>query len=358
MGSSKHRERDSFFETLLCEELPKRQKTRQKVSTDDFTILDFSEHSRLLNCEYNLSQLKLINKQYKQKISGNKNQLLCRIYNFLKYSHDAINIQKHWVGYMQRRLNKLRGPAFLKREKCINDTDFFTLEACSEIPTEQFFSFMDSEGFIYGFNIMSIYTLISKNGNHGNHGNTNTNTNTENPYNKKKMSADILLSLRNILKIGRIMGVEITTSINNEQGEDVSQEFSMRVLSLFQLMDSLGNYTQTHWFTTLSKKSLLKYVRELYDIWSYRAQLTQNTKRDICPPHGNPFQSLNINNPSIMSYSILQKSVLYVMEKMVKSGITNENKTLGAFYVLSGLTLVNYDAAEAMPWLYESVLPH
>ena len=350
MGSSKHRERDSFFETLLCEELPKRQKTRQKVSPEDFTILNFSEYTRLLDFEYNLSQLKLINKQYKQKISGNKNQLLSRIYNFLRYSHDAIIIQKHWMGYMQRRLNKLRGPAFLKREKCINDTDFFTLEACSEIPTEQFFSFTDAEGFIYAFNILSIYTLISKNG--------ANNNNTENPYNKKVLSPEILISLRNILKFSRIMGVEIITSINKEQGDDVSQEFSMRVLSLFQLMDSLGNYTQTHWFTRLSKMSLLKYIRELYDIWSYRAQLTQNTKRDICPPHGNPFRHLNINNSSIMSYSILQKNVLYVMERLVKSGITNENKTLGAFYVLSALTLVNDDAAEAMPWLYESVLIH
>lgn len=354
MGSSKHRERDCFFETLLSEEMPKRQKIRQKVSNDDFTILNYSEYPNLLNYEYNLSQLKLINKTYKQKISGNKNQLLCRIYNYLKYSYDANIIQKYWFGYIQRRLNRLRGPAFFKRDKCINDTDFFTLEACSEIPVDQFFSFTDSEGFTYGFNLLSIYTLFTKN-----NGNTNNgNTNVENPYNKKKMSPNVLTSIRNILKLSRIMGINVNTNINNELDEDVSNDFSMRVLSLFQLMDSLGNYTQTHWFTSLSKQKLNRFIRELYDIWSYRAQLSQNIKRDICPPYGNPFRSFNINNSPMMSFSILQRSVLYVMEQMVTSGITTENKTLGAFYVLSALTLVNEDAAEAMPWLYESVISH
>ena len=341
------RERACFFESLLCEELPKRQKTRQKISNEDFSILNYLEYNKLLNCEYNLSQLKQINKEYKQKISGNKNQLLCRIYNFLKYSHHVLLIQKNWKGYNQRRLNILRGPAFMKRSLSVNDSDFFTLESCADINADQFFSFKDTEGFVYGFDILSIYTLFIKNGN----------TNVENPYNKKVMGPDVLEAIRNILKLCKIMKIKIEISINNEDSEQISQQFSMRVLSLFQLMDSLGNYTQMHWFTSLSKRALLKYIHQLYDIWSYRAQLSQNVKRDICPPHGNPFRTLNINNLTLMSFYLLQKNVLYVMELFVKSGITTENKTLGAFYVLSALTLVNEDAAEAMPWLYQSVLP-
>ena len=43
------------------------------------------------------------------------------------------------------------------------------------------------------------------------------------------------------------------------------------------------------------------------------------------------------------------------MELMVNSGINNDCKLLGCYYILCALTLVNSEAAEAMPWLYESV---
>lgn len=43
------------------------------------------------------------------------------------------------------------------------------------------------------------------------------------------------------------------------------------------------------------------------------------------------------------------------MDIMVNSGINNDSKSLGCYYILSALTLVNSDAAESMPWLYESV---
>ena len=43
------------------------------------------------------------------------------------------------------------------------------------------------------------------------------------------------------------------------------------------------------------------------------------------------------------------------MENLVNSGSEQSSKALGAFYVLSALTLVNYNAATALPWLYQSV---
>jgi len=52
----------------------------------------------------------------------------------------------------------------------------------------------------------------------------------------------------------------------------------------------------------------------------------------------------------------VKKVVLEVLEKMVNSGIDNDSKTLGAYYVLGALTLVNHSAAIALPWLYESVV--
>jgi hypothetical protein len=43
------------------------------------------------------------------------------------------------------------------------------------------------------------------------------------------------------------------------------------------------------------------------------------------------------------------------MEKIIKSGINRESKCLGCNYVLCAITLVNVEAAQALPWLYYSV---
>jgi hypothetical protein len=80
-------------------------------------------------------------------------------------------------------------------------------------------------------------------------------------------------------------------------------------------------------------------------------------KRAICPPLGNPFTRMP-------TYQILQtmenlddvrKHILDVIDKFVNSGIDKDNKCLGAYYVLGALTLVNNDAATALPWLFQAL---
>ena len=44
-----------------------------------------------------------------------------------------------------------------------------------------------------------------------------------------------------------------------------------------------------------------------------------------------------------------------VIENIIFCGINDEYKTLGAFHVLSGFTLVSPEARHALPWLYESI---
>ena len=120
-------------------------------------------------------------------------------------------------------------------------------------------------------------------------------------------------------------------------------------------MDSLGNYTNMNWFTSLNKYELIKFIRELHDIWNYRANLSQEVKRNIVPPYGNPFRNININTVSSLNLNSLKKYILTIMEDMINKGIDRDSKSLGCYYILTGLTLVNESAAEAMPWLYESV---
>ena len=130
--------------------------------------------------------------------------------------------------------------------------------------------------------------------------------------------------------------------------------FFARRYNLFHDIDSLGNYSYPEWFLDLMKQQLIVYIRELYDIWLYRAQLTDQIKYEICP-EGSPFTDIRLNDLPELSLREIQNSILIVMEAMVKSGINQHSCYLGSTYVLCALTLVNDDAAEALPWLYESV---
>jgi hypothetical protein len=52
----------------------------------------------------------------------------------------------------------------------------------------------------------------------------------------------------------------------------------------------------------------------------------------------------------------IRNFVLSIMEKFVNHGINTDSKSLGAYYVLAALTLVNETAAASLPWLYQSVV--
>ena len=47
--------------------------------------------------------------------------------------------------------------------------------------------------------------------------------------------------------------------------------------------------------------------------------------------------------------------ILEILKRLVYDGISNEFRCLGAYYILASLTIVNQNAATALPWLYESV---
>ena len=44
------------------------------------------------------------------------------------------------------------------------------------------------------------------------------------------------------------------------------------------------------------------------------------------------------------------------MEEMVYYGINADSKNLGAYYILGALTITSRNAANALPWLFETFL--
>ena len=320
---------------------------------EESTILTIYDYNKLTENNYNIQQLKTIAKFYKLKLSGNKKELISRIYMFLFLSSYIIKIQKIFRGRLQRRFNEYFGPALNKREICTNDTDFVTMDDLKDLQYGQFYSFKDNDGRIYGFDIASIYNLIYKN--------TDTiNINKVggiNPYNRNKIPSFVMIDLKMIVRTSKILKIKINLDFDTGIGNvSNTKTVEMRTLTLFQNIDSLGNYSSPEWFLTLNRNQLIKFMRELSDIWNYRAQLSNEIKQKICPPNGDPFSNINlsyiVNENDLLN---IKKKVLDVLEKFVTNGVDRDSKTLGAYYVLGALTLVNDSAATSLPWLFQSV---
>jgi hypothetical protein len=66
-----------------------------KLNEDTITIPTIKSYQNIIKYNYNISQLKIIAKNYKLKISGNKPQLVLRIFSYLYFSTFIIKIQKY-----------------------------------------------------------------------------------------------------------------------------------------------------------------------------------------------------------------------------------------------------------------------
>jgi hypothetical protein len=298
---------------------------------------------------YNVNQLKLICVHYKiKRTHANKPECIQYITNFLRESHFAKRIQLCWRRYAYKVYVKLRGPARIKRKLCVNETDFFTMDVLSDIPFTQFFSFTDMDGKIYGCDIMSLHTLISKQYLHA----------PENPYNRQLLPEHLKSTLQTLVVYADIFGEEIQIDLDPPvECKSPTKITHSHIVTLFQQIDNLGNYTSSLWFLNLESTQLRRFLMELYDIWTYRANLSDRIKREICPVQ-DPFASmppLNMQFLSNYSFLMLRDLALSKMEILINSGINRDSRMLGVNYVLCALTLVSREAAIALPWLYASV---
>jgi hypothetical protein len=245
-----------------------------------------------------------------------------------------------------RKYKELHGPASINRKLCINRDDFISMEPIDKINFHQFISYQDSDNFIYGFDITSLHNLFLK-----------SSDEIKNPYNRNKIPDFIFKDIRTLIRISKILKININLTFGDETKNLPNEKLiELRVFTLFQNIDSLGNYSNANWFINLNRSQLIKFIRELIDIWNYRAQLSNETKRNICPPNGDPFRSLSIQY-IIQEENLwnVKKVIIGILEKLVNSGIDKDSKALGAYYVLGALTMVNSEAATSLPWLFQSV---
>lgn len=315
-----------------------------KISDNEFKIPNYREFELVAETNYTIKQLKTIARFHKQKVSGKKQELKTRVLDFLTNTYYANRLQKAWTLRMQNKYDILHGPAINNRSCCNNITDFLSFDDIDKIPYSQFFSYKDNDGFIYGFDIKSFYNLLKNE------------TESRNPYNRELIPTGVKESFMTLLRYGKLLKKKLVITINDDLGAlSIQKRIELGGLRIFQKIDGFGHITDANWFLNLHKHGLINLIRELIDIWDYRASLSHQTKIDICPPYGKPFNGINM--VTFVQYNIetLKINILDIFDTLISASPVRENQSLGAFYILGALTLVSNQAASSMPWLYESM---
>jgi hypothetical protein len=223
--------------------------------------------------------------------------------------------------------------------KINNTEDFYTFETIEDIPSRYLFTFEEGN-FTYGFDIRSFKKLIE-----------NTNIN---PYTRNKIPNDVILRFHS-----EYSNLKASNNIENHKEDVLTEEqmYNQRVLSIFQKMDALevvASGTRTEWFTKLNFYQLKQLYKVLEDIWNYRTQMTLEQKCNIVP--GNNIFKTNMYYVYTLKEhkeKYLKNLILTEIDKLVSSGITNEDKSTGCYYVLTAFTEISPQAAAELPWLVQ-----
>jgi hypothetical protein len=324
------------------------------------TYTDYMKRPDILN-KVTLSVLKntaqhLSTKSYRVHKHGNKPELIERIRRHFDKWTQSTRIQRQYRKYLVKCVFRLHGPGYTHLSKCVNDSDFFTMDPLSEIDGRHFYSYMDAKGFVYGFDVFSLMNLFKRE------------HKIVNPYTREELDAsrvrDIFSLFQKIyilypdscggkyINIPAAMSPKRTRTRTTERMNTLQQlPTNQRITELFMEIDRLGNYTQSQWFSGLSKEQYIRFYDNYFTWWN---RLPASTKREVCYI-ANPFSDIRYRPLDEVERREYQVACLALMEHMVYTGVNEESRKLGALHVLTQLTRVSYLARLALPWLYESI---
>lgn len=251
---------------------------------------------------------------------------------------DDTDIIRDKINHTVERLSK----NFLRPS--VNDDDFLTMSPLSDFPEDEYMiSYADEDNKVWTFVIVSIKSLID-------------NMKAINPYTQQPIPSRVIkdiLSLDEISKHAPAL-LHKPAPIPIEAPKPTLHSICV---DLCRTIDNLDHFTDIDWFISLDIIHLAKFYKELRDIWEYRANLTDDMKRAHVIDgklFANP--ELASNNISNLTKTSLSMTIFNECKRLCTEGRTRHENSLGALWILTALTLVNKNARNAMPWLYESAI--
>ena len=247
----------------------------------------------------------------------------------------VITIQSIVRTFLVKNNIKNRGICVYTRHLCNNQTELLQYVDINDIDINDFYSFKDNN-FYWGFHILSLKIIFDKNMN--------------NPYTTQPIQNSIKTNFTNFLK-----GIEKTKSIKLDKINFNNKYISIQqeCVRIFQLMDSLKNYTKCRWFLELNLNELKELYKQLEDIWNYRLNISDTDKFKYTED-GKLFTLSVKKFYSIKNIHTAQNILLSEFNRLVTEGKLESDRSTACQWILSGLTLVHEDARSSMPWLYQS----
>ena len=301
--------------------------------------------------KYKLPDLKLAARYFGLRVSGNKTDLKTRLIEKLDKTKKLIKIQKTFRGYLARTWISLKKGT---GEPSVNDTDFYTMDPIEEINFMHYIHYTElskdtTQSMSYVFNINSLITMMMKNGK------------LDNPYTRHNMKKTLGKKMLRIINLTSILFPQNDLMKNSVEIEkmhpaipiDPEANYQTMANELFMRIDSLGNYTNVEWFNGLTNNKLCSLILRIYYFWGF---IDRQLKMQICP-HKSPFSIDNLGIEMVSTDRTIEENraiAIRVGETLVYDGATDEYRTLGAMYFVTGITIVCEEAREQMPWLYDN----
>ena len=306
--------------------------------------------------------IKAVCRHLKLRVTGKKSELVERVMHRYNTFIAGSLLQHKCKRAIVARWLELHGPALWDKKSPVNDMDLMG-DDIADIPMDQLFSFQES-GFVYAFDIATFSSLIVKGFRR---------SRATNPYTRDSIPAEVLNDYAQLLRFSTMLGREVSvvhsstvqmpqqqTVDNDAVDTDVPmtmEEIDLDISSTMYIVDSYGYYTNPAWVTNMSADNLKRFMNDMVDIFTYRANLSRNTMMRIIHPSGvlvpNP-QTFRRWLQSERDPRVIKHKASELIKKLVTCGAERSDRELGTIYMLTALTLRCQQAAEAMPWLYES----
>ncbi len=262
-------------------------------------------------------------------------------------AHQAIVLlQRFWRSWSTKRRFQRQGPAANCYSLASNQTEVYSLESLDTIPKSFFFSFGDESKNIWAFDIRSLSHLVTEG------------SEIVNPYTRGLISSAILQRIhRRILWLR-----ERKFPILYATGENLTpdQLWNQKVLDVFFKMEALGYRASCRWFDEMNLSDHMTFYRRLFRLWMYQLGLTSAEREAIVPGYNSGMTKLFRHTPDRVeanSHDLRwwRRANLNLIIEFISRAPQKSQQGLGALYVLMALVQVVPEAAEAYPWVRESL---
>jgi len=255
-------------------------------------------------------------------------------------------IQRWWRLLISNKRRRTQGLFVHLKDMLNNTSEVYSMEPVGSIPQVFFFSYADAQKNGWGFDIRSLVHLTSQG------------QPLQNPYTREPFPEAVVAMFRKRVEWLRAKEYPLLYVYDEVLTQD--QIWNQRVLDIFMKIEAMGYLLNTAWFHELTARDHRNFYRALYQLWFWRLGLSAAEKDEICPGHTLASTRLfrYIPEDIMRAHQDLtwwKKKNLNLIHALVTRGTSKSLRGLGALYVVMGLVQVSEGAAEAYPWVLESL---